>query len=50
NLVCNSKGYSTYWETGMVFPNRILNDFILIFHPEAADSLKSNFYYYKKLN
>lgn len=50
NLVCNIKGYSTYWETGMVFPNRILNDFILIFHPEAADSLKSNFYYYKKLN
>lgn len=50
NLVCNSKGYSTYWETGMVFPNRILNDFILIFHPEAADTLRSNFYYYKKLN
>ncbi len=49
NLVCNSKGYSTFWETGMVFPNRILNDFILLFHPEATDSLKSTFYYYKKL-
>lgn len=48
NRVSNAKGYSTYWETGMVYPDRILSDLIRIFHPEleATDSLN----YYKHLN
>lgn len=34
NKVANAKGYSTYWETGMVYPDRILSDLIHIFHPD----------------
>lgn len=44
----NALGYSPYWETGILYPDRILNDLTLIFHPELNDSLK-DFYYYKKL-
>jgi iron complex transport system substrate-binding protein len=44
----NSKGYSSYWESAMIYPDRILNDLILIFHPQLKDSLQP-FYYYKKL-
>ncbi|HOZ86182.1 MAG TPA: ABC transporter substrate-binding protein [Bacteroidia bacterium] len=47
--ITNSFGYSIYWETGMIYPNRILNDFILIFHPELSQKLKSDFFYYEKL-
>lgn len=45
----NEKGYSTYWETGMIFPDRILNDLLFIFHPHLKDSLNSNLYYYEQL-
>lgn len=44
----NAMGYSTYWETGILYPNRILNDLALIFHPELKDSLQ-DFFYYKHL-
>ncbi len=44
----NAKGYSSYWETGMLYPNQVLNDLTLIFHPELKDSLH-DFYFYKKL-
>jgi len=50
NKVANSKGYSTYWETGMIYPDRILSDMILIFHPELAPQLKNDLYYYKQIN
>ncbi|MBX3163296.1 MAG: ABC transporter substrate-binding protein [Bacteroidetes bacterium] len=46
----NNKGYSTYWETGMIYPDRILSDFIFIFHPELKSRLKNDLYYYKQLN
>lgn len=47
-LHTNSKGYSSYWETAMIYPDRVLNDLIQIFHPHLKDSLQP-FYYYKKL-
>ncbi len=46
----NSHGYSTYWETGMIFPDRILSDLILIFHPELKSQIKNEMYYYEQLN
>jgi iron complex transport system substrate-binding protein len=39
--VTNQKGYSIYWETGMIHPDKILNDLILIFHPELKSKLIS---------
>ena len=45
----NAKGYSNYWETGMIFPDRILNDLLLIFHPELKDKIKNELYYYEQL-
>jgi iron complex transport system substrate-binding protein len=50
NLNCNKLNYSTYWETGMIYPNRILSDMIQMFHEKAKADLKRPFYYYKKLN
>lgn len=46
-LHTNSKGYSDYWETGMIYPDRILSDLIGIFHPELKN--KNEFYYYEKI-
>ncbi|MCC6372407.1 MAG: ABC transporter substrate-binding protein [Bacteroidia bacterium] len=46
---CNSKGYSSYWETGMIYPNRILSDLIQIFHPELRAQVKNDLYYYIQL-
>jgi iron complex transport system substrate-binding protein len=45
----NSKGFSDYWETGILYPNRVLHDLVCIFHPELAEHLKNDLYYYKKL-
>ncbi len=45
----NPKGYSTYWETGMYHPERILNDLIWIFHPELRGQVKNDLYYYTQL-
>ena len=47
--VTNSFGYSNYWETGMIYPNRILSDLIQIFHPELKEQIKRDFYYYEQL-
>ncbi|MCA6437293.1 MAG: ABC transporter substrate-binding protein [Bacteroidetes bacterium] len=44
--VLNSYGYSNYWESGLLYPNKILNDMISIFHFRKFDSL----YYYQQLN
>lgn len=45
----NVHGYSTYWETGMIYPDRILSDLILIFHPELKSQIKNEMYYYEQL-
>lgn len=45
----NAKGYSNYWETGMIYPDRILSDLILIFHPELKPEVKNEFYYYEQI-
>ena len=47
NLNCNKLSYSSYWETGMIYPNRILSDFITIFHLQSKPGSKLNFYYYR---
>ena len=41
NKNTNALGYSKYWETGMIYPNKILNDLILIFHPELINSISN---------
>jgi iron complex transport system substrate-binding protein len=46
-LVCNEKGYSNYWESGIVYPDKILSDLINIFHPTLQENIHFNFY--KKL-
>lgn len=45
----NDKGYSTYWETGMIYPDRILHDLLKIFHPELKERFKNDLYYYEQL-
>jgi iron complex transport system substrate-binding protein len=50
NLNCNTLNYSTYWETGMIYPNRILSDMIQMFHKDAKAALNRPFNYYRKLN
>lgn len=50
NKIANEKGYSIYWETGIMFPDKILSDLILIFHPELSSQIKNDMYYYKKLD
>ena len=49
-LHMNNKGYSDYWESGIVYPDRIISDLIQIFHPELRDSVSANLYYYKRIN
>ncbi len=50
NKIVNAKGYSNYWETGLIYPDRVLSDLLLIFHPELKTELKSELNYYKKVN
>ena len=50
NLHSNALNYSSYWETGMIYPNRILSDMIQMFHKQAKDSIDRPFYYYKQVN
>lgn len=50
NLHLNAYGYSNYWEDGLLFPDRILNDLIQVFHPELKSKENTSFYYYKHLN
>ncbi len=48
NNFANSKGYSIYWESGVVNPDELLQDLISVFHPITLPhhTLK----YYKKIN
>ena len=50
NLHLNQYGYSNYWESGLIFPDRIISDLIKIFHPALKISSDSSFNYYKRLN
>lgn len=50
NRIVNDKGYSSYWETGMIHPERILSDLIHIFHPRLMPGHENDLYYYKRLN
>ena len=50
NKVANEKGYSTYWETGMTYPDRILGDLIRIFHPELEHRTGNDLHYYRQIN
>jgi iron complex transport system substrate-binding protein len=45
----NAKGYSDYWETGIIYPDRVLSDLVQIFHPELKGVMKNGLFYYKKL-
>jgi len=47
--ITNSKGYSNYWETGMIYPDRILSDLVQIFHPELKAQVRQDFYYYEQI-
>jgi iron complex transport system substrate-binding protein len=49
NRHVNRLGYSDYWETGMIYPNRILSDFLQIFHPQLRSRIKKDLYYYQQL-
>jgi len=40
-------GGNDFWESGVVYPNRILKDLITIFHPEVLSG--RSLYYYRKL-
>ncbi len=40
-------GANDFWESGSVFPDRVLGDLIAIFHPELLPD--HEFYYYRKL-
>jgi iron complex transport system substrate-binding protein len=47
--VTNKFGYSNYWETGMIYPDRILSDLISVFHPELKPQVGNELYYYERL-
>ncbi|MDX2172495.1 MAG: ABC transporter substrate-binding protein [Bacteroidota bacterium] len=49
NKIVNQKGYSNYWETAIIYPDRVLSDLILIFHPELNTEIKGELNYYKKI-
>ncbi len=49
NKSSNAFGYSDYWETGMIYPDRILSDLIQIFHPELKNQIKNDLYYYRQI-
>lgn len=43
----NSEGYSPYWESGMLHPERILRDMIIMFHPELLPG--TELFYYEQI-
>ena len=47
NLRATQGGGNDFWESGVVRPDCILQDLIMMFHPEAAGS--ADYTYYKKL-
>lgn len=46
NLYCYSKNTNFYWENSSVEPHRLLNDLLIIAHP---NEYKGNLYFYRKL-
>lgn len=49
NKNINNNGYSDYWETGIIYPNKVLNDLLIIFHPELKAQIEDKLFYYKQL-
>ncbi len=47
NKIQNAKGYSNYWETGIIRPDEVLADLIFILYPKLLPG--HAFSYYKKL-
>lgn len=47
NKIQNAKGYSDYWETGIMNPDEVLADLIYIFYPAALPN--HTFTYYKQI-
>jgi iron complex transport system substrate-binding protein len=45
----NNKGYSVYWESGMLHPDRILSDLVNIFHPGVLPAQSRDLYYYEQV-
>jgi iron complex transport system substrate-binding protein len=45
----NKKGYSVYWESGMLHPDRILSDLVNIFHPGVLPLDSAGLYYYEQV-
>lgn len=50
NKNSNRAGYSDYWETGMIYPDKILSDLLQIFHPELKNQIKNDLYYYRQIH
>lgn len=48
DLLVTPKGGNAYWETGLIEPDKILNDMIKILHPELLKNKPFN--YYRQLN
>lgn len=48
DLLVTPKGGNAYWETGLIEPDKILNDMIKILHPELLKDKPFN--YYRQLN
>lgn len=44
NKIQNSKGYSNYWEQGIINPDKVLADLIFIFYPELLPNHQFSFY------
>jgi iron complex transport system substrate-binding protein len=47
NRLVTASGGNDFWESGTVYPNRILTDLIMIFHPEILSG--NDFTYYKEI-
>lgn len=43
----NAAGGSDFWESGVLRPDRVLADLVLIFHPELSET--DELYYYRRL-
>jgi iron complex transport system substrate-binding protein len=48
NRVLNAKGGNDFWETGLAYPEKILEDMVRIFHPELLPA-NGEFHWYRKL-
>lgn len=44
NKIQNNKGYSNYWEMGIIKPDEVLADLIFIFYPEVLPNHQFSFY------